>query len=35
MLYADYQFYIEKYNGSLKQEQKDGIFRAELIFNLQ
>lgn len=25
----------EKYNGSLKQEQKDGIFRAELIFNLQ
>ena len=25
----------EKYNGSLKQEQKDGIFRAELILNLK
>ena len=24
----------EKYNGSLKQEQKDGVFRAELILNL-
>ena len=25
----------EKYNGSLKQEQQDGVFRAELILNLQ
>ena len=25
----------EKYNGSLKQEQKDGIFMAELILNLR